>query len=62
MDWGIQNLKALQIERLEKKPMGKKGEEFWIWLQLKVIADIGIIGLPKLARSTFLSKFTRGKT
>ena len=28
------------------KTNGKSGEEFWIWLQLKVIADIGIIGIP----------------
>ena len=28
------------------KTNGKIGEEFWIWLQLKVIADIGIIGIP----------------
>mgnify|MGYP001346818837 CR=1 FL=1 len=44
-----------------KKTDGKKGEEFWIWLQLKVIADIGIIGLPNAGKSTFLSKFTRAK-
>jgi GTP-binding protein len=30
-----------------KKTNGKLGEEFWIWLQLKVIADIGIIGKAK---------------
>ena len=29
-----------------KKTPGKLGEEFWVWLQLKVIADIGIIGMP----------------
>ena len=29
-----------------KKTDGNKGENFWIWLQLKVIADIGIIGMP----------------
>ena len=37
------------------------GEEFWIWLQLKVIADIGIIGLPNAGKSSFLSKCTRAK-
>ena len=44
-----------------KKTDGKKGEEFWIWLQLKVIADIGIIGLPNAGKSSFLSKCTRAK-
>ncbi len=44
-----------------KKTDGKKGEEFWIWLQLKVIADVGIIGLPNAGKSSFLSKCTRAK-
>ena len=44
-----------------KKTNGKKGEEFWIWLQLKVIADVGIIGLPNAGKSSFLSKCTRAK-
>ena len=44
-----------------RKTDGKKGEEFWIWLQLKVIADIGIIGLPNAGKSSFLSKCTRAK-
>ncbi len=44
-----------------KKTDGKKGEEFWIWLQLKVIADAGIIGLPNAGKSSFLSKCTRAK-
>ncbi len=44
-----------------KKTGGKKGEEFWIWLQLKVIADVGIIGLPNAGKSSFLSKCTKAK-
>ena len=44
-----------------KKTDGKKGEEFWMWLQLKVIADVGIIGLPNAGKSSFLSKCTRAK-
>ena len=44
-----------------KKTSGKKGEEFWIWLQLKVIADVGIIGLPNAGKSSFLSRCTRAK-
>ena len=44
-----------------KKTEGKIGEEFWIWLQLKVIADVGIIGLPNAGKSSFLSKCTRAK-
>tara|TARA_B100000029_G_scaffold249539_1_gene246454 strand:- start:5787 stop:6773 length:987 start_codon:yes stop_codon:yes gene_type:complete len=44
-----------------RKTDGSKGEEFWIWLQLKVIADIGIIGLPNAGKSSLLSKCTRAK-
>ena len=44
-----------------KKTSGKIGEEFWIWLQLKVIADIGIIGQPNAGKSSLLAALTRAK-
>ena len=37
---------------------GGQGEEFWIWLQLKTIADIGIIGLPNAGKSSLLASMT----
>jgi GTP-binding protein len=37
---------------------GNNGEEFTIWLQLKTIADIGIIGLPNAGKSSLLASFT----
>ena len=45
----------------KKKTSGKIGEEFWIWLQLKVIADIGIIGQPNAGKSSLLAALTRAK-
>ena len=45
----------------KKKTAGKIGEEFWIWLQLKVIADIGIIGKPNAGKSSLLAALTRAK-
>jgi len=44
-----------------KKTEGSEGESFWIWLQLKVIADIGIIGLPNAGKSSLLSALTKAK-
>ena len=44
-----------------KKTSGKLGEEFWIWLQLKIIADIGIIGKPNAGKSSLLAALTRAK-
>ena len=37
---------------------GTKGEDFWIWLQLKTIADIGIIGMPNAGKSSLLASIT----
>ena len=42
----------------KKFSRGAKGEEFWIWLQLKTIADIGIIGLPNAGKSSLLAAIT----
>jgi len=44
-----------------KKTDGNTGESFWIWLQLKVIADIGIVGMPNSGKSSLLSVLTSAK-
>tara|TARA_Y100000590_G_scaffold239865_1_gene269720 strand:- start:441 stop:1424 length:984 start_codon:yes stop_codon:yes gene_type:complete len=44
-----------------KKTSGEKGESFCVWLQLKVIAEIGIIGMPNSGKSSLLSALTSAK-
>jgi len=55
---GNTNFKSSTNRAPRKFTKGTSGEEFWIWLQLKTIADIGIIGLPNAGKSSLLAAIT----
>ena len=40
---------------------GQKARELWVQLELKVIADVGLVGYPNVGKSTFLSRVTNAK-
>ncbi|MDE2563609.1 MAG: GTPase ObgE [Sphingomonadales bacterium] len=40
---------------------GWPGEEMWVWLRLKLLADAGLVGLPNAGKSTFINQITNTK-
>ena len=37
---------------------GEPGAEMWVWLRLKLLADVGLVGLPNAGKSTFINQVT----
>ena len=58
---GNTRFKSSTNQAPRKTTNGSLGEEFEIWLELKIIADIGLVGFPNSGKSSFLSLTTRAK-
>ncbi len=59
--FGNSHYKSSTNQAPRKALPGWPGQEMWVWLRLKLIADAGIIGLPNAGKSSFLASATSAK-
>jgi len=60
--FGNSHFKTSTNQAPRQSTQGELGESLWIWLQLKLISDVGIIGFPNAGKSTLISATTAAKS
>lgn len=58
---GNTRFKSSTNQAPRKTTPGDPYEDYWVWLKLKLISDVGLVGLPNAGKSTFLNIVSRAK-
>ena len=59
--WGNQHFATATMQIPKYAQPGQPAQELWVNLELKVIADVGLIGFPNVGKSTLLSRVTNAR-